>query len=373
MPTLFLVDGAAGAGKSDFLKHCCEGTSDEVYIKKHTTKEKDSDGILREDLIYCSFDEYNELKAGKQANVDYFEYKYPENDTKKRYLVFKDEIDEKLRKYKNVYLIIRNIDVLKEIKRAYSQFININVITIFIYCDSIRLKERVTAQCKQQCISDNLEIEKNINKRLSRNAECLKSYINSIGEKIYDYVILNDLSYDEYHNCLENIKKCCDEKNQKFSNLYAFIIMPMVDGREAAHFNEVKKAIKKGALEQGFVAQRQDDKYDSDIVPSIKDSISKSAVCIADLTLSRPNCYYELGLADAFLSSDRVIILKQEKELLAFDIYGRNSCDYTFHNEDYTRISNIVSEQLSQFKKKHIFITDELERKMRQLIESTKI
>lgn len=267
-------------------------------------------------------------------------------------------------------MIVRNSETIRTIKAVYETYLNIKVVCIFIYSDSVRLKEHVTDQCRNKNIMEDSKIEENISKRLQRNAECLKSYISTIGENLYDYVILNDIGHDEYHRCMKNIKSRCERDNIRFSELRAFIIMPMAAGREWVHFNEVKKAIIKGAKMQGFIAERQDDKNNPKIMESIKESINHALVCIVDLTLSRPNCYYELGLADETHRTEQILIVKQEKEELAFDLQGRNCNDYTFHESDYSRISNIVSQKLAQFVKNHIFMTEELEACI-QIIKNT--
>ncbi len=369
MPTLFLVDGAAGSGKTDFIQHFCDEASQrDTYIKKYTTKPRDFDGIERPDLEYCTKDVYDAHQRGRK-DYDYFEYNYPENEASCRYMVLKKDIDSKLYEYNNVYLIVRNAETIRTIKEVYASYLNIKVVSIFIYSDSVRLRERVTAQCRERNITDISRIEENISKRLQRNAECLNSYIGTIGENLYDYVILNDIGYEEYHRCMKNIKSRCEKDNSRFSELTAFIIMPMTAGREWVHFNEVKKAIIKGARLQGFIAERQDDKNNPKIMDSIKDSINRALVCIVDLTLSRPNCYYELELADETHRTEQILMLKQEKEEIAFDLQGRNCSDYTFHESDYSRISNIVSQKLAQFVKNFIFMTKELEEYIKSIRE----
>lgn len=370
MPILFLVDGASGSGKTDFIQHFCnEASQEDAYIKKYTTKTLDDDGVKRPDLIYCTKEEYQAYKIGLKKQ-EYFEYSYPEDDSGCHYMALKKDIDEKLYEYNNVYLIVRNSETIKAIKKEYGAYLNVKVVSIFIYSDSVRLKERAAAQCFEKNITDRAQIEKYVNKRLQRNAECLKSYISTIGDQLYDYIILNDIGYDEYHKCMKNIKRKFEDDIIRFSELNAFIIMPMTAGREWVHFNEVKKAIIKGAKMQGFIAERQDDKNNPRILESIKESIDHSLVCIVDLTLSRPNCYYELGIADETHRTEQILILKQEKEELAFDLQGRKCSDYTFHESDYSRISNIVSQKLAAFVKNSIFMTKELEAYIKFIQES---
>jgi guanylate kinase len=72
MPNLFLIDGVPGSGKSDLISHCSKRNWDTVFIKKYTTKQKDTDGFERSDLVYIDEKKFNVLI--KAAG---FEYTYP--------------------------------------------------------------------------------------------------------------------------------------------------------------------------------------------------------------------------------------------------------------------------------------------------------
>ncbi|MDE7162194.1 MAG: hypothetical protein K2N65_05495, partial [Anaeroplasmataceae bacterium] len=88
MPNLFLVDGAAGSGKSALLDYCCTVREDSDFIIKHTTKPKDSDGVERNDLIYSKPDDYD-----RNPN-EYFVYNYPEHSSV-RYFISKKQLEDK--------------------------------------------------------------------------------------------------------------------------------------------------------------------------------------------------------------------------------------------------------------------------------------
>jgi hypothetical protein len=49
-------------------------------------------------------------------------------------------------------------------------------------------------------------------------------------------------------------------------------------------------------------------------------------VVVADLTDNRPNCYYELGYADALKRP--VVLVSHQKESIGFDVAGRSICWY---------------------------------------------
>lgn len=359
MPNLYLIDGAAGSGKSAFLDYCKNVCQNSEIIKKYTTKEQDCDGILREDLIYCKPDDYD-----SHPN-DYFVYNYPKHSDV-MYFISKKILTEKLKENKNVFLIIRSGRVIQEIKKYYATYVNVNVVTIFLYCDQEQLKIRTRKQIEEIGYYSSDELEVKIKNRLSRNKECLRSYINSISEneKKYDYVILNDLEKDEYFTCINNIIHKFDSFDNQFCPPTVFIIMPMPTDREGAHFLMVKEAIANGAEARGFVAIRQDDKHLSateTIHESILQEINKSTICIADITKARPNCYYELGHA---LSKSRSIrntmIIVQQGEKIEFDVEGLERNVYTFHPKDYSQITNMVKKWLNDFIRVHLLLTSEL-------------
>ena len=365
MPNLFLIDGASGTGKSDLLEFCSTDANS-AFIAKYTNKDPDNDGVKRKDLKYKNKQEYDELVHAHYQN--FFEYAYPRGSTVK-YLILKSELDEALRNNTNVFVIIRDIKVIEQIKNAYAQFININIVTVFLYCDRTVVENRIKLQCRKEGISDAHEIEEKVNRRLERDVPVVGDYINNVGNKVYDHVILNVENHDMFHACITNLIDSYKFFDDKFFKCKAFVIMPFTAGREWTHFNHVKEAIAAGALKQGFIAERQDDKDNGsqEIMNDIKASIKESIICIGDLTLARPNCYYELGLAEEQHSLDAIILIKEKTEekdsMVHFDMLGRNVELYTFTRGNYDDISSIVSQKIKAYKDKHIFITKRMKQK----------
>ncbi len=362
MPNLFLIDGASGSGKSDLIQYCNEIDNSSTFIKKYTNKPADIDGVKRKDLQYLTKEEYADTFDDNYQNN--YEYNYPKGSTIK-YLILKSEIDDALMKHTNVFLIVRDIKVIKKIKSDYSKYININIVTLFLYCDSHETRKRIAEQCKNEndCV-DEAEIEEKIKKRIERDSFYIKDYTDNIGSKLYDHVILNVENRDQFHACIKNLVDSYQYFDKKFLSYKAFIIMPYTQGWEWTHFNEVKKAIMKGAERQGFIAERQDDKDcgSQEFVKGIKDSIKEALVCVGDLTLARPNCYYEIGLAEEHHSLDAIILIKddtiRDSESIHSDMRGRTAEPYTFNRGNFEDIANIVSKKLAVFKKNHLFITD---------------
>lgn len=366
MPTLYLVDGTGGAGKSDFIGYCTK--KNPLYnslIKKYTTKENHNYGDGNEDLIYCNLEEYTNVKS--QCNK-YFEYQFPATSTV-NYLISKNDIDKALQQYKNVYLIVRSVDVIIKIKKEYEKYYNINIVTLFLYCDEQITKKRIIHQLSELQVEKS-KINELVEKRTQNNRNCLYQYMDSFEMNIYNYLILNSIDSESYKKCLNKLLNMYENFDEKFSPLKAFIIMPFLDGREWIHYYEVSKAIILGAKKQGFIAYRQDSKQNNEIIEGVKESIKENYLFIVDLSSSRQNCYYELGLVDAYPNEKHTILLKEKDEHLAFDLQGRFCHEYSYYKTDYESIVHIVSSQIERFIREHIFITYEIANKIRNIKES---
>ena len=363
MPTLYLIDGTGGAGKSDFIDYCTQ--KNPLYntlVIKHTTKQENKFHKELEDLKYYSVKDYEDYKKSLDK---FYEYQFPATSTI-NYLISKRDIDNALKKYRNVYIVVRSVDVILQIKKDYEQYYNINIKTLFLYCEESLTRKRIEEQLKDKNLPIQ-EIESVINKRLKSNENCLYQYMDSFNLNVYDYVIINSIDKEYYRRSLNKLLKTNDNFDDLFSPIKAFVIMPFMEGHEWMHFNMVYQAISKGALSNGIVAIRQDSISTPEIINGIKDSIKNNYLFIIDLTLSRPNCYYELGLAEQ-INTDNIVLLKEKGESLPFDLQGRLCHEYSYHLEDYEHISNIVSFCTKKFINEHIFITASLE----EMIEKIK-
>jgi hypothetical protein len=103
---------------------------------------------------------------------------------------------------------------------------------------------------------------------------------------------------------------------------HVFMIVPFHE----RHKNS-QQAIRKAAASLGLACLRTDDVHVStSIVDRALRGIASATVVVADLTDSRPNCYYELGYADALKRP--VVLIANEKQKLSFDISERSICRY---------------------------------------------
>lgn len=272
MPTLYLIDGTGGAGKSDFIDYCTQKNPQyNSLVIKHTTKSESPYAKEKEDLKYYSSEEYTALK---KRIGSFYEYQFPATSTV-NYLIAKHDIDDALRRYRNVYIIVRSVDVISRIKKDYEAFYNINIITLFLYCEEGITRKRIETNLRKQNLSSQ-EIKEAVGKRLSSNQTCLYQFMDCINSKLYDHVIINSVDKETYRRSLNKLLKMYDDFDDAYSPLKAFVIMPFMEGREWLHFHAVYQAIARGALHNGIIATRQDSLFVSEIVNGIKKSINSN-------------------------------------------------------------------------------------------------
>lgn len=105
---------------------------------------------------------------------------------------------------------------------------------------------------------------------------------------------------------------------------HVFLVVPFGDGHDAA-----QQAMRAAAASLGLACYRADDiRRSTAIVDRVLQGVRSATVVVADLTGNRPNCYYELGHADALR---RPVILLQRADTEAgpaFDVSGRSICRY---------------------------------------------
>jgi hypothetical protein len=96
-----------------------------------------------------------------------------------------------------------------------------------------------------------------------------------------------------------------------------FIVMPMADDDHA--LEDVHDTIKLVASDLGMSAQRVDDELRTErITDRILDAISRAEYVVADLSLARPNVYYEAGYAHALGKTP--IYIAREGTKIEFDV-----------------------------------------------------
>ena len=118
-------------------------------------------------------------------------------------------------------------------------------------------------------------------------------------------------------------------------NLSCFVIMP-INNTATEHLWE--KVYRPVINDCGFVPDRIDESDDgSDLSPQILEKIVNAHLIIADLTMERQNCYFELGFAYGTIKNDASVIVccredhyqrspnyNNKGPQVHFDLSGRN-------------------------------------------------
>ena len=115
MKVLFLVDGAAGAGKSDLVNYIANTYQNTATkISKYTTrKRRITEEAKKTDLIFISEEEFTKKKANKKDTL--FSYFYGGS----QYGFYKGDVDKAIEQYNCTFIIIRNQDLIRKLCVIY--------------------------------------------------------------------------------------------------------------------------------------------------------------------------------------------------------------------------------------------------------------
>ncbi len=296
MKNLFLIDGASGTGKSDLIKHILNTRKDSTALIKFSTREireyEKRDDIML-DLNFVKDDAFD------KSNLDYVYIYY-----RKQYGFKKETLDRLLEKNSNVFVIVRNPDVIKQIINDYYF---INVVPVFVYTDEEKLRDRL--------INQNYS-EKDIAERLEKIHQAYEDYQRH--PDIYKEILINNSSINHYHQLIDlliNKYKDLPEIDDKL----IFVLMSF--NPDNPELKKVFTAIQKSVemFDKSYKCYNLESLKGKSykISDTAKEHISKCRLAIIDLTENKPNVYYELGYANG-ISKDFIITAKKGTELLFY-------------------------------------------------------
>lgn len=290
---LFLIDGASGTGKSDLINYISDYNTDIFYIEKYTTRkirEYEKKNTQKLDLIHISnykFDNYN------------FDYVY--NYGGYKYGFSKTDIINKFKKSDNVFIIVRDVNLITKLKNDFSFF---NVISIFIYTDRDQIVDRLKKE---------LHKPEDIKFRIDRLEIAYKSYLKN--PTFYDEVLINSGSVDDYQRIIDStFNKYRILSTIELNRIFVLMSFNKIYDEIYQEFVDAAKLVSKLLIVKRIDKQRGDYK----ITDEILNNIGKAGLIICDLTDERPNVYYELGYARGL--KKKVIACAKEGTKLHFDI-----------------------------------------------------
>lgn len=325
MNNLIIVDGVSGVWKEDFSTYVNERLANTVIIKKYSDrKPRNGENTSRSDLYFLGFDDFKEKK---------FDYEYSFNGHK--YGIFKNDI-EKMRTKDNVFIIIRNHDIISKIINDFSEIFN--VVTIFVYVGLELILPRYDSWYGED------------GKRNLQDA--LIDYYRH--PNIYEHILIYNEQKSDFYRLMDNV---ISQKNDVVDD-FVFLIMSMADvgGKNNRKSRFVRKlystiqdslscynlkAFRVDAPETDGVVQLVKNNIINTIDNKILNCIKKAKLIIADLSFSRPNCYFEIGYALAL--NKKVILIADRKSEIHFDIEHHNIFKYKSLDELSTYLRDIAN------------------------------
>lgn len=273
MKNLFLIDGASGTGKSDLLQWIHQYQTGVTYIRKFTTrKQRDYEATedIELDLDFVAEEEF------RQKNIEY-QYVY----SGFHYGFARAALEARLRDFENVFVIVRNADLIKRLQRDYSY---LNVVPVYVFTDRHRIEERLRQQQNN---------EEQIAFRLKRIDKAFEDYL--LHPSIYREILINNSSIQDYHRLATQILEKYKDAPDVNANL-VFVMMSFNpdNPRLVDYYNAMKRAVE--SSHSSLTCTSLDDIEGSfAISPMAKNNIRNCRLAIVDLTENKPNVFYELG------------------------------------------------------------------------------
>jgi len=320
MKNLFLIDGASGTGKTDFLKYIQEFAIEGKTIPKFTTRKRrpyETDDGPPLDLIWVSEEEFD------SHNPEY-QYKYGG----KRYGFSKVALEDALKTAQNVFVIVRNKNIIRWLLKEFSF---INVVPVYIYTD----QERVVTRLKEERIP-----EEQIQFRLGRLSKAFDDYLKH--PDLYKEILINNSIYSDFARLIEGLL-------EKYSNYpvvnedLVFVLMSFSKDKPALsdYYGAIKRSVQN--VNPSLSCMRLDEIPGSyPISRTAKRKIQEARLAIVDLTGNRPNVYYELGFAHG-VKKECVLTAKKDTPRQFYP----NEYNIIYY-ENATELENLLTKHLAE-------------------------
>lgn len=275
MKNLYLIDGASGTGKTDLLRYIAEFEIGGKTVPKLTTRDRrehETDEGPPLDLEWITEKEFDRRKPE-------YQYKY----SGKRYGFTRAMLENALRTSDNVFAIVRNAKVIRQIM---CDFDFINVVPVYIYTD----KELVVARLRSENVP-----EDQIAFRLGRLTKAFEDYLKH--PALYAEILINNSTYADYGRLIDGLVEKYSQAPEVEDDL-VFVLMSFSEETPvlADYYGAIKRSV--AAATPHLRCKRLDEEPGSyPISSTAKRKIQESRLAIVDLTGNRPNVFYELGFA----------------------------------------------------------------------------
>ena len=180
---LFIVDGAAGTGKTDLIEYVESNLRNAGVLKKLTSRpmrDEERRHGTTSDLIFLSQAEFDAMRLDYAYEYRGYSYGFSKQD-----------LTSLLSKYDQAFVIIRSIPVIRRLAEATESH---DVIKVYVHSDPCKTSQRL----KAQGYTDN-----QIQFRLSRIEDTYREYI--LNKSFYDELLFNKSEKSDYHRLIDNL------------------------------------------------------------------------------------------------------------------------------------------------------------------------
>lgn len=341
---IYIIFGASGSGKTTLL-HEISNTDikHSIHTKGTTRKSRQYDG--------------KEIKPVTAEEIRDYKYIYDRYGYK--YGIDNIQIEDSIREDVNHFIVCNDIKVIRSIKNDFEN--NVRVLYLFYNAP----KDSIEEIQRTRNISDD-EIKLRIQKIDSlfddyrTNSELFDHIINNVfGSppsrmiKQLRAIVGNDSDMDSFHytsiqNQLLNLSnKISDLETALLStneSLEAsiekdFVFIVMAINPEIPELEDYKNAYKRVCSSLELRANRLDDFDISDqMTTKMLDSIRASEIVIVDLSLNKPNVFFEFGYAKAF--GKDIILAAKEGTPRQFDTQNYQTIYYKSATDLETKLTS---------------------------------
>ncbi len=204
MNKLFLIDGAAGAGKSDlinFVKKYMNNYDINVIPKITTRKKRIKEEAKETDLAFFTEHEFEKWKSDNLGTI----YTYPYGG--ERYGFSKTALIDSVKSHEFTFVIVRNKALIDRIQQELKEFAYVR--HIYIYTDLGLAVNRLREEGFD---------EQSINLRLYRNEQLWSDYVDILDDDVI--VIINNSNKDDFHRKIQVLMNKYLKQNERKDMLY---------------------------------------------------------------------------------------------------------------------------------------------------------
>ena len=346
---IILLFGASGSGKSALFSEFETIAAFSIHKKGSTRPKKQYDGNEITHVV--------EKELRSQYNYIYSRYGH-------FYGLQKCQFETAIQEEKIHFAICNDIDAIKDIKSDYQDLVTV---ICLLYDAPRKVIEDIQ---KEKDITDDeikVRLEKidSLNKIFIEHSSLFdgvivskygfrpKLMVNQLMGILREESGYNNLYDNEIISAVFDIRRDIsllkthifpqNQVNDTIQKGYLFVIMP-INGDPL--LEDTFDAIKTVSEKLNLNAERIDDIPSKIISEKILSSIRIAEFIVADVTLERPNCYYEVGYAHA-LGKNTILIAKEGTEV-HFDIKGHQILFY----KNAVRLKELLESHIVKMRKR---------------------